>query len=81
MSSLDQIKQKIPDQFKVTQIRGKLFVDDKYIIEISVLGRNSIIICDTIFCNRKYTTYLVSIKDREVPGVIIKNLMTYLHQG
>ena len=81
MSCLDQIKQKLSDQFKVTQLGQKLFINDKYIIQISVLDKNNIIVCDTIFCNKKYTTYLVSVEESispKIPDWIINKIISHL---
>lgn len=79
MPCLDQIKQKLSTQFKVTRLGEKLFVDEKYIIQISVLDKNNIIICDTIFCDKKYTTYLISVNQSEIPDWMIKKIISYLN--
>lgn len=78
MSCLEQVKQNLSALFKVILIRGKLFVDDKYIVEISVLGRNSIIVCDTIFYGKRYTTYMISVKENKIPRQIIERLISCL---
>ena len=77
---LTVLEDKLSQVYKVKQNGGKLFVEDKYIVEISIMDRNSIIGCDTILNGKKYITYLISVKNKEIPSKIIENLISQIGQ-
>ena len=76
---MDHLKKELTSRnYKLRENKGKLFVNNSVIIEISILGRNSIIICDTIFIGIKYTTFLISLKNRNFPKSLLESLIKYI---
>lgn len=78
---IDQVKEKLSKFFKITQNKNRIFINDKYLIEISVLGKDSIIVCDAIIDGKMYSAYMISIKRKgdKIPNRIVKKLLTYLN--
>jgi len=76
---MEYLKEKLESRsYQIVENQGKLFVDNSYIIEISILGQNSIIVCDTIFLNKKYETYLISLKENKFPESLFLSLIRVL---